>query len=198
MAIIEANWDATKKDLRLFGIVGAIVFGIVGVGALTGMTWLASYIGKLLSWPVMAILAVLCGVSFALAGKKKPVPEAMRPYAIAGLAVFAALAIVFKTGILAPGPYGLLAVAAFFLIGGFVLPDLIKPVFFVFMVATFPLGLVMGPLILGVIFYGVFTPVALIFKAIGRDTMTRKFDPAAKTYWVEHKDAEPKRYFRQF
>lgn len=198
MAIIETNWSATQKDLRLFGVVGAIVFGIVGVGALTGTSWLAAYVGKLLSWPVMAILAVLCGVSFALAGKKKPVPEAMRPYAIVGLVVFAALAIVFKTGILAPGAWGLIVVAAFFLIGGFVLPDVLRPVFFVFMVATFPLGMVMGPIILGVIFFGVFTPVAFIFKAIGRDSMTRKFDPAAKTYWVEHKDAEPKRYFRQF
>lgn len=198
MAIIEANWSATKKDLRLFGVVGAIVFGLIGVGALTGMTWLAGYVGKLLSWPVMAILAALCGVSFALSGKKKPVPEAMRPYAIAGLVVFAALAIVFKTGILAPGAYGLIAIAAFFLIGGFVLPDLLRPVFFVFMVATFPVGMVIGPVILGAIFYGVFTPVALVFKAMGRDSMTRKFDPAAKTYWVEHKDAEPKRYFRQF
>jgi MFS family permease len=198
MAIIETSWSATKKDLRLFGVVGAIVFGLVGVGALTGTAWMSGYVGKLLSWPVMLILAVLCGISFTMVGRKKKIPEEMRHYTLAGAAIFALLAILFKTGTLAPGAWGLIVIAAFFLIGGFVLPDLLKPVFFVFMVATFPLGLVMGPLILGVIFYGVFTPVALFFKAIGRDTMTRKFDPAAKTYWVEHKDAEPKRYFRQF
>jgi len=198
MAIIETNWSVTKKDLRLFGTVGAVVFGLVGAGALLKLGWLTGYVGKLLSWPVMAILAGLCCISLALVGKKKPIPEAMRPYAIAGVVVFALLAILFKTGTLVPGPWGLIAIAGLFLVGGFAVPDGLKPVYFVFMAATFPIGMVMGPVVLGVIFYGLFTPVALVFKAIGRDAMTRKFDPDAKTYWVEHKDAEPKRYFRQF
>jgi len=198
MAIIETNWSVERKDLKLFGTVGAIVFGLIGIGAKLGWGFLVHYPSKLLSWPVMAILAVLCAISFTLVGKKKPIPEAMRPYTIAGMAVFAALAVGFKFGWIPIGPWGLIALAALFLAGGYVMPDLLKPVYFLFMVATFPIGLVMGPVVMGVIFFGIFTPVALFFKLIGRDTMTRKFDPAAKTYWVEHKDAEPKRYFRQF
>jgi len=198
MAIIETNWSVERKDLRLFGTVGAIVFGIIGVGALMHLGWLTGYVGRLLSWQVMAVLAVLCGVSFTMVGNKKKIPDAMRHYTLAGVAIFGALAILFKTGTLVPGPWGLIALAGLFLVGGYVLPDLLKPVYFIFMVATFPIGLVMGPVIMGLIFYGLFTPVAVIFKVMGRDTMTRKFDPAAKTYWVEHKDAEPKRYFRQF
>lgn len=198
MAIIEANWNVTRKDLWVFGAVGAFVFALIGIGMLGGDGWLAGYAGKLMQWPVMIVLAVLCGISFALSGKKKPVPESARPHAIAGVVLFAVLAVLMATGVLKANGWGMLGLAALFLAGGFALPNFFRPVYFIFMAATFPLGMIMGPLILGVIFYGVFTPVALVFKAMGRDTMTRKFDPAAKSYWVEHKDAEPKRYFRQF
>jgi hypothetical protein len=45
----------------------------------------------------------------------------------------------------------------------------------------------------------VVTPIALFFKAIGRDPLCRKFDPSAATYWIERRPPETvKRYFRQF
>ena len=202
MAIIETSWKADNKDLRLFGTIGAVLFGAIGLGALLKIGFLVAYPGKLLSWWVMAILAVLCAVSLSMVGKKKKVPEEMRPYATAGIVVFAVLAVAFKFNWLPMATMGtgmMLAIAAFFLVGGYVLPDLLRPVYFTLLVATFPLGLVMGPVVLGIMFYGVFTPVAFIFKLIGRDPMTRKFDPNAQTYWVEHDPAaSAKRYFKQF
>ena len=42
---------------------------------------------------------------------------------------------------------------------------------------------VVSPLVMGVIFFGVFTPVALVMRMIGRDAMARAFEPAAPTYW---------------
>jgi len=199
MAIIETSWKADNKDLRLFGTIGAILFGAIGLGAILKIGFLVAYPSKLLSWQVMTILAVLCAVSLSMVGKKKKVPEEMRPYATAGIVVFAVLAIVFKFGWLPIGAWGMVAIAAFFLVGGYVLPVLLRPVYFTLLVGTFPLGLVMGPVVLGIMFYGVFTPVAFVFKLMGRDPMTRKFDPNAKTYWVEHDPAtSAKRYFKQF
>jgi len=42
---------------------------------------------------------------------------------------------------------------------------------------------IVSPLVMGVIFFGVFTPVALVMRAIGRDALERSYEPAAPTYW---------------
>src|SRR5688500_19003627 len=43
---------------------------------------------------------------------------------------------------------------------------------------------VVSPLVLGIIFYGVFTPVGLVMRMAGRDIMKRRFEPGTLTYWV--------------
>jgi len=48
-----------------------------------------------------------------------------------------------------------------------------------------------SPLVLGVIFYGVFTPVGLVMRAAGRDIMKRRFEPRTSTYWVERDPPGP-------
>jgi Saxitoxin biosynthesis operon protein SxtJ len=50
---------------------------------------------------------------------------------------------------------------------------------------------VVSPIILGVIFFGVFTPTGMVMRLIGRDAMARKLDPAAKSYWVKRTPAGP-------
>jgi hypothetical protein len=45
----------------------------------------------------------------------------------------------------------------------------------------------------------VITPVGLIFRLLGKDPLTRRFDPRASTYWVKHEEpGNVERYFRQF
>ena len=39
-------------------------------------------------------------------------------------------------------------------------------------------------ILMTLMFYGVFTPAAFFMRAIGRDALTRRLDPAAKTYRV--------------
>jgi hypothetical protein len=55
---------------------------------------------------------------------------------------------------------------------------------------THKVSLVVNFILLGVIFYGVVTPVALFFRAIGRDPLRRKLDRGAATYWVGRTVAE--------
>lgn len=50
---------------------------------------------------------------------------------------------------------------------------------------------VVSPLVLGVIFYGVFTPVGLAMRMAGRDVLKRRFEAAARTYWVERDPPGP-------
>ena len=41
-----------------------------------------------------------------------------------------------------------------------------------------------SPLLLGLLFYGIFTPIGLVMRLAGRDAMKRSFEPQALTYWV--------------
>jgi len=46
------------------------------------------------------------------------------------------------------------------------------------------MGRFVSPLVLGVIFFGVFTPVGLVMRLCGRDALARRFEPARKSYWL--------------
>lgn len=82
---------------------------------------------------------------------------------------------------------------------GLALPAAIKPVFIALSVIAFPIGMVIGTLALVVVYYGVITPIGLVFRLIGRDPLHRRFDDAAPSYWIERKPRPAAgRYFRQF
>jgi hypothetical protein len=45
--------------------------------------------------------------------------------------------------------------------------------------------------VLGVIFYGIFTPIGVVMRIAGRDAMCRKFDAAARSYWARRDPPGP-------
>lgn len=78
-------------------------------------------------------------------------------------------------------------------------PPALRPEYIVLSVAAYPIGFVVSHVMMAIIFYGVITPVGLLFKLIGRDALARRFEPDADTYWVRRRPPESvKRYFRQF
>ena len=89
---------------------------------------------------------------------------------------------------------GLLS-AAFSLVA----PRANKPIFLGLTLLSYPIGFVLSYVIMGFLFYGLITPVGLVFRLIGKDPLNRRFDPQAATYWT---DPRPRRgkdsYFRQF
>lgn len=69
---------------------------------------------------------------------------------------------------------------------GAVVPNILKPVYVVWMGAAVVLGtMVVTPLILTLFFFLVLTPVGLFFRLIGRDALHRKPDREASTYWIK-------------
>lgn len=46
------------------------------------------------------------------------------------------------------------------------------------------LGKIVSPLALGVLYYAVLTPLGLIIRLAGKDSLRLKFEPEAKTYWI--------------
>jgi hypothetical protein len=47
------------------------------------------------------------------------------------------------------------------------------------------LARIIQPLVVGLVFFFVVTPIALIMRATGKDFLRLKLDPAARTYWIE-------------
>jgi hypothetical protein len=67
------------------------------------------------------------------------------------------------------------------------------------MYATYPIGWVVSHVMLAVMYFGFATPVSLLLKMAGRDPMQRRFDKAARSYWVlRQPERDTSRYFRQF
>ena len=75
----------------------------------------------------------------------------------------------------------------------------VRTVFLGLMFVAIPIGFVLSTVLLGVLYYLMFTPLALWFKLRGRDTMRRKLEPDAKSYWDHRKGSAPsKRYLRMY
>ena len=53
------------------------------------------------------------------------------------------------------------------------------------------LGKVVSPLALGILFYGVLTPVAVAIRLAGKDPLRLKLNPEADSYWIERKPPGP-------
>jgi hypothetical protein len=95
--------------------------------------------------------------------------------------------------------WGLAAVAAGFAVVGVCRPEAARPLYVGLLVASYPLGWAAGLLVLAAVYFGLFTPLALVFRLIGRDALERRFDPAAASYWHPRpRSADPGRYLRQF
>ena len=50
---------------------------------------------------------------------------------------------------------------------------------------------VVNPLVMGLMFYVVITPAALIMRVLGKDPMRRGFDRTATSYWIERNPPGP-------
>lgn len=54
------------------------------------------------------------------------------------------------------------------------------------------LNKIVSPLVLGIIYFGVFTPTGVVMRLFGRDAMARTYDPAAPTYWIRRDPPGPR------
>ncbi len=75
-----------------------------------------------------------------------------------------------------------IGLAVFFLIISIFKSDLLQPLNKLWMRFGFLLGIVISPIILGVIFFGLFTPIALAMRLFGRDELRVKIKDRV-THW---------------
>jgi hypothetical protein len=88
-----------------------------------------------------------------------------------------------------------------FLLGtiGAIWPSAARPVYRIWMVATFPIGWTVTHLILAMVYYLVFTPLGLLLRMTGHDPLKRVLKRSQETYWEPRPDdRRPTDYLRPF
>lgn len=129
-----------------------------------------------------------------------PPRKLLREFGLLCLAFFGAIALyqgLYRGHATAGMILGALAAAGGLL--GMIAPAALRPVYVAWMVAAFPIGWTISMIVMAVMFYGLFTPIGLVFRLIGRDPLQRKLKPAAATYWEpKATPRDPRRYFKQF
>jgi hypothetical protein len=80
---------------------------------------------------------------------------------------------------------------------GLVRPQAIRPVFVGLMALTWPIGWVVSHALLAALYYGLFTPLGLLFRLSGRDALARRPRAGMPTYWAPKRaPADVQSYFR--
>lgn len=130
-----------------------------------------------------------------------PSRRELRQFATIWLPAFAALAgfVVASRSGSSNVAIALWSVAAASLMLGVAKPELAKPLFLGLTLAAYPIGWIVSHVVLGIIYYGLFTFVAVPMRIFRYDPLNRASDPTLRTYWLEREGGmDPGSYFRQF
>ncbi|MBT3254637.1 MAG: sxtJ [Candidatus Marinimicrobia bacterium] len=73
---------------------------------------------------------------------------------------------------------------------GFLFPLILKPLYVLWMSFALILGFIMTRIILGLIFFLIFSPIGLVFRLIKKDHLDEAIDPDAASYW-RIRDSKP-------
>ena len=80
-----------------------------------------------------------------------------------------------------------------------VAPLLRRPILVGWMYAALPIGWTVSHLMMGVVYFAVVTPIGLLSRLVRGDTLHRRLDRNARSYWIERpRRSGTRRYLRQF
>jgi hypothetical protein len=97
--------------------------------------------------------------------------------------VFAAVATYFYYSANVTWTYVFVAAALLFLLVTLIKSDALLPLNKLWMQFGLLLGMIVSPIVLGVIFFGFFTPIAMLMRLSGRDELRLKFTHKA-SHWI--------------
>ncbi len=66
---------------------------------------------------------------------------------------------------------------------GLIAPILLKPIYKIWMSFAVVMGFIMTRVILTILYFGMFTPMGLAAKLLGKDLLNQRWDKNAATYW---------------
>jgi hypothetical protein len=140
----------------------------------------------------------------------KPGEQQLRGFGLAGVVAFGALGawVLWRHSIVGIGLGPETARNATVVLWGLALvcgvlrwiaPAWLRPLYVGLVAMTLPIGFVMSHFVVGIVYFGVVTPIAVIFRVMGRDPLQRTVDREAATYWVRRNPTvDLARYYRQF
>ena len=73
-----------------------------------------------------------------------------------------------------------------FLILGFILPSVLRPVYRIWMLLAYFIGGIVSRVILTVLFYIVLTPTGLVLRLFGKDVLDQRFEKDRESYWIKN------------
>jgi len=123
----------------------------------------------------------------------------LRQFAVLGLVFFGGLA-VWRTWHGQSGDWTIAIAIAAVLIGGagLIAPAVLRPIYMGWMILAFPIGWTVSRIALALMFFLMFTGVAVVFRLIGRDAL-RLRRPKGDTYWVPKSTPHAgEEYLRQY
>ena len=97
-----------------------------------------------------------------------------------------------------PWPLWPWIVAGVFTVTALLLPQALRPVFWLWMKFGHVLGWINTRIILGITFLLLFIPVALVFHLFGKDPMRRRLDPSVSSYRIKSEHLPRERMEKPF
>ncbi len=117
--------------------------------------------------------------------------------AVIVLAILAAWRLLAPGGLLLAASYGTAAVIVGLI--GVARPRWLSPVFTLWMIVAFPIAWLGSHLLLAVVYFGLITPLGLLFRLVGRDTLDRNWRGQQNSYWRDKPGVDnPERYLKQY
>ena len=76
-------------------------------------------------------------------------------------------------------------ISAVFLILGLINSKLLAPLNLFWFKLGMILGAIISPIVMGIVFFIVVTPIGLILRIMGKDLLNKKYDKEKETYWIK-------------
>lgn len=140
----------------------------------------------------------------------KPDREELRKFGYISLAAFTLIGVwllfrhsIFGIALSEPtaraAAYTCWGIAALSLAGSLAAPAALRPLYVGLTAISLPIGFVVSHVLMAIIFYGMLTPIGLVFKLMGRDALQRQFDRSTSTYWQPRTVVKDRaQYFKQY
>jgi hypothetical protein len=130
-----------------------------------------------------------------------PKPKELRNFAITALVaslIIACLLYALK-GVKVQWVAIIVAAGFGIFLSSFVSHKLTRIMYLGLILVTFPIGWAISMILLTAFYFLLLTPLGLLFRLLGRDPLCRRFDPAAKSYWLTRRETDSlDRYFHQY
>ena len=114
-----------------------------------------------------------------------------RSFGIVFTLVFLAVGIWMVSGGQSEGWLFFVGSALFFVIA-LACPSILGPFNRAWMKFGLFLSRVVNPLLLGVVFFLIITPIAIVRRLLGEDSLRLKFEPGLESYWIDRNPPGPK------